>query len=179
MDANMKYVLPSFSMAGDSTRLPPSNFHEKTSVVGLVKSSERATMRRPYLRCRTNPSKRQPPGGIFSEVAKKEAQTSSVSRYPLPSSSLNNPMSRLSLPSLSSRKVSSNGPSRLLNGHNHSRLKASQVLILPTDAVPRRYRNPRLAIAATVHMHPEHIFFGLVIINDLGPFNYTVRAKVS
>lgn len=50
MDANIKYVLPSFSMAGASTRLPPSSFHEKTSVVGLVKSSESATIRRPYFR---------------------------------------------------------------------------------------------------------------------------------
>lgn len=50
MDANMKYVLPSLTIAGASTRFPPSSRQLYTSVVGLVKSSERATMRRPCLR---------------------------------------------------------------------------------------------------------------------------------
>ena len=51
MDANMKYVLPSLTIAGASTRFPPSSFHPYTLVVGVKKSSERATMRSPYSRC--------------------------------------------------------------------------------------------------------------------------------
>lgn len=35
MDANMKYVLPSLSIAGASTRFPPSNFHPYTFAVGV------------------------------------------------------------------------------------------------------------------------------------------------
>src|SRR4051812_31008368 len=51
IDANMKYVFPNLTIAGASTRFPPSSFHEYTSVVGLVKSSDKATIRRPCLRC--------------------------------------------------------------------------------------------------------------------------------
>lgn len=50
MLVNIKYVFPSLRIAGASTRFPPSSFQLYTSVVGDVKSSDKATIRSPCLR---------------------------------------------------------------------------------------------------------------------------------
>ena len=59
------------------------------------------------------------------------------------------------------------------------RLKASDVLVLPTHGIPSRHSDLCFAVATTVHVHPKHILLGFVIVDHLGSFYHTVGSEIA
>ena len=59
------------------------------------------------------------------------------------------------------------------------RLEAPNILVFSADGISRGHCDAGLAIAAAVHVHPEHILLGLVIVDDLGSLDYAVGPEIS
>ena len=95
----------------------------------------------------------------------------------MPSSSLNRPMSRLSLPSLFARDM--RGMSKVRIGRGDVRLEAPEILVLAADGIAGGDGNPGLAVIAAVHVHPEDVLLGPVIVDDLGALDDAVWAEVA
>ncbi len=62
---------------------------------------------------------------------------------------------------------------------SYSRLKASDIFVLSAHRIPSGHCNPSLAVATAVHMHPEHILLGFVIVNNLRSFYHPVGPEVA